>query len=274
MSEKPLTIVAPAYDYDAKDIVWHNHRMYQIVSTRARTRRPTVDILNALVFFDHAIDGDRVIIKREKQLVRDTCMEFLKTRYIYRKLPMMTPVRTIFVKSNVSYIVSNVFDRDLFAYISDGLVTKYNVFVIFRIIVEHLHAMHSKSMFHRDLKLENILIAATDKKNKYDVRFIDFESLTIHRRRADACGTRFNVAPEVFFGDGINMYDCLLGDCFSLGVILNAMITSRGIWDRNDAYRRCDLPPDCHFLVKKLVHRDPAMRWTTSDVLTFLDSHS
>lgn len=98
---------------------------------------------------------------------------------------------------------------------------------------------HSKGIVHRDLKLENLMIADRKKKNnksdnQLDIKVIDFGLAARIPRKdqfllQDRVGTNYYVAPEVLKGSGYNQ----VVDVWSLGVIaytlLSAMPPFRGV---------------------------------------------
>ena len=90
-------------------------------------------------------------------------------------------------------------------------------------INELFYIFREKSIIHRDLKLENILVKYTNKeKNEFILKLIDYGiGKFIDRENETAtgkCGTYDYIAPEIFLNK-VKKYDSSF-DIFSLGIIL------------------------------------------------------
>ena len=98
--------------------------------------------------------------------------------------------------------------------------SEYDCMMVLKRVLEGLAYMHSKGLIHRDLKLENIILAS--KEDNYDLKIVDFGLScligpvdVIHKR----CGTPGFCAPEILnYKDGEPFYNekC---DMYSLGCI-------------------------------------------------------
>lgn len=92
---------------------------------------------------------------------------------------------------------------------------------IFRQVVYGVAHCHCRSVLHRDIKLDNILL---DDKNH--VKVCDFGiSRTIENLNEpvmEQCGTPAYIAPEILYEDG---YKGFKSDIWGLGVLLYAMVT-------------------------------------------------
>ena len=95
--------------------------------------------------------------------------------------------------------------------------------------------MHSRSIVHRDLKLENILISRIEEGDQLCVRIADFGLSTIiskdkNEKLTKYCGTPGYIAPEIFTQEGYTS-KC---DIFSAGSILFNLLTGKFIFDAKD----------------------------------------
>jgi|Transcript_86445 MAP/microtubule affinity-regulating kinase len=110
----------------------------------------------------------------------------------------------------------------------------------FKQIVRAVHYIHSKKIIHRDLKLENILLDASNQCKIVDFGLSDYVS-SKERTVTDA-GTEAYLAPEVYNGFS-ERSDPFKIDSWALGVILYAMTHGRLPFSRPDH-------ETCHMLDK------------------------
>ncbi|CBZ50377.1 putative protein kinase [Neospora caninum Liverpool] len=90
---------------------------------------------------------------------------------------------------------------------------------LFKQICNAVNHMHARSIVHRDLKLENILLDSTGR-----IKVIDFgfSSIVKHDARCRMrCGTPSYMPPEILLK---KEYDGFAADIWSLGVVLYAML--------------------------------------------------
>eukprot|EP00826_Nyctotherus_ovalis_P063202 TRINITY_DN9248_c0_g2_i1.p1 TRINITY_DN9248_c0_g2~~TRINITY_DN9248_c0_g2_i1.p1 ORF type:complete len:376 (+),score=75.05 TRINITY_DN9248_c0_g2_i1:265-1392(+) len=145
---------------------------------------------------------------------------------------------------------------------------------LFRQIVSAMEYCHSKSVVHRDLKLENILL-----DSKKEVKIIDFGfSVVVNTvcKLSMFCGTALYVAPEIvsrksYWGPPV--------DVWSLGVILYAMLSGRFPFRGNsesELYKSISkgvystpkgVSEDAAKLLASLLNPDPFKRPTCSNIL-------
>mmetsp|Transcript_38462 Transcript_38462/g.96760 ORF Transcript_38462/g.96760 Transcript_38462/m.96760 type:complete len:402 (-) Transcript_38462:49-1254(-) len=87
---------------------------------------------------------------------------------------------------------------------------------------------HSRSILHRDIKLENILLVHdSSRPSGYRTLLADWgyaTPLAEGRKMRDSCGSLHYCAPEVLSG---RPYDSAASDCWSLGVLLYSLLTGR-----------------------------------------------
>lgn len=142
--------------------------------------------------------------------------------------------------------------------------------------------LHSKQIWHRDLKLDNIM----GTKGLEVVKVIDF-GLACFAGDSEAtsmrCGSPGYVAPEVLgevvkFGPG--------SDCFSCGCVLYACFTSRRLFNADSLkgllrknyvaevklHRLKHLHATSQDMLCGLLRRDPASRMSASQAIALIDS--
>lgn len=94
---------------------------------------------------------------------------------------------------------------------------------VFKQLVEGVAAVHEKSVLHRDLKLENVLLDLS----LQTIKLCDFGISRIVEPGTvmnEQCGTPAYLAPEILYEEGYTGYE---SDVWSLGVVLYAMSVGR-----------------------------------------------
>ncbi|KAG8901787.1 hypothetical protein FRB99_005104 [Tulasnella sp. 403] len=100
-------------------------------------------------------------------------------------------------------------------------------------MVDAIAYTHRKNITHRDLKPENILLTGDDPRM---IKIADFglaKSVDSGTFLKTMCGTPSYLAPEVVLADAGIGYDSKV-DCWSLGVIVWAMLTNTACFVEND----------------------------------------
>ena len=116
--------------------------------------------------------------------------------------------------------------------IIDNEYSETEISVIFRQIFSGLAYLHSNNIFHRDLKLENILIYDTeivDNLKLFDIKIIDFGTAKIFDKNQTSraiVGSSYYIAPEV-----LNKNYSKKCDIWSAGVILYMFIVGHAPFD-------------------------------------------
>ncbi|KAI9023821.1 kinase-like domain-containing protein [Phycomyces nitens] len=102
--------------------------------------------------------------------------------------------------------------------------------------IEHMHANH---VYHRDIKLENILLKCDD-DDQYTCKVADFGLATRERFSLEfGCGSTTYLGPEHFDDEDNDdrdaeefvPYDVAASDCWSLGILLIALMFGRNPWE-------------------------------------------
>ncbi|KAF1803871.1 kinase-like domain-containing protein [Mucor lusitanicus] len=183
------------------------------------------------------------------------------------------------------YMVMELCDQgDLFEYVVQNPYD-VNCHVIFLQILEAIEYMHQNNLYHRDIKLENILLQKQD-----DIKVADFGLATKERYSFDfGCGSTTYLGPEHFLSeDESDMedtpYDAAASDIWSLGILLLALLFGRNPWQeatdldaafteyKEDPMSLRRLFPDLSLECMQFLHRvlaiDPAKRVSISEMKT------
>ena len=108
-----------------------------------------------------------------------------------------------------------------------GQPTEIEAKTVFRQIVSCVSYCHKKSLVHRDLKLENILLSRPDAYD--DIRVVDFGisgfySATHSCEKTNAGSLKY-MPPEVLSGRNIDANPAI--DIWSMGCILHALVLGK-----------------------------------------------
>jgi serine/threonine protein kinase len=134
-------------------------------------------------------------------------------------------------------------------------------------LVSAVHFCHSHGIYHRDIKLENVLI---DKNRR--LTLIDFGlAVDTADKRYDFPGTANYAAPELL--DGIP-YHAEKSDIWALGVCLYRLIFNDLPFDPNHdnvLHKRLKFPRETstnlRILISGMLHKNPDMRPTCEQIL-------
>ena len=121
---------------------------------------------------------------------------------------------------HILFIIEVCAGGDLLSYVRKRRSLKEDVAKsIFKQLINGLAYCHSKSILHRDIKLDNILLSATG-----EVKICDFGVSKVVQRGEvmnEQCGTPAYIAPEILKDKG---YEGFTVDIWSSGVVLYAML--------------------------------------------------
>ncbi|KAG7582314.1 Protein kinase-like domain superfamily [Arabidopsis suecica] len=176
-------------------------------------------------------------------------------------------------KTKINMVMELVTGGELFdRIVSNGKLTEIDGRKMFQQLIDGISYCHSKGVFHRDLKLENVLLDA-----KGHIKITDFGLSALPQHFRDdgllhtTCGSPNYVAPEVLANRG---YDGAASDIWSCGVILYVILTGcLPFDDRNLAvlYQKiCKgdppiprwLSPGARTMIKRMLDPNPVTRIT------------
>ncbi|KAG1050998.1 hypothetical protein G6F43_006767 [Rhizopus delemar] len=155
------------------------------------------------------------------------------------KHPHLLALHRFIQDQDYLYMIMELCDQgDLFDFVikdqeinfvrEEGLVKTW-----FHQILDAVEHMHSQGVYHRDLKLENILLKQQDEDDdELYCKVADFGLATRERYSMEfGCGSASYLAPE-HFDDGTDLvpYDAAASDAWSLGVLLLALMFGRNPW--------------------------------------------
>lgn len=121
----------------------------------------------------------------------------------------------------VAYTMELVRGRELSRFIRPGALTLYQIDTIFRQILSALHELHNRGVYHRDLKLENVLYS-----EESGVKLADFGLMKIKRFSHDTeagllLGTAQYLPPEYIRS---SRYDAR-SDLYCVGLLLYELLS-------------------------------------------------
>ncbi|XP_061974584.1 CBL-interacting serine/threonine-protein kinase 1 isoform X2 [Populus nigra] len=182
-------------------------------------------------------------------------------------------------KSKIYMVLEYVTGGELFDRIaSKGKLPEAEGRKMFQQLIDGVSYCHSKGVFHRDLKLENVLVDA-----KGNIKISDFGLSALPQHFRDdgllhtTCGSPNYVAPEILSNRG---YDGATSDIWSCGVILYVILTGYLPFDdrnlavlyqkifKGDAQVPKWLSPGAKNMIKRILDPNPVTRITTADIKT------
>lgn len=180
-------------------------------------------------------------------------------------------------KTKIYMVLEYVTGGELFDRISNrGRLSEGEGRKLFQQLIDGVSYCHHKGVFHRDLKLENVLVDA-----KGNIKISDFGLSALPQHYRDdgllhtTCGSPNYVAPEILANRG---YDGATADIWSCGVILYVILTGYLPFDdRNLAvlYQKifkgdCHIPkwisPGARNMMRRILDPNPATRITMAGI--------
>lgn len=174
----------------------------------------------------HKLTGKHVAIKTfEKSYMKDdfSRKKVFQEVYILKKIHHSNIIRLleVFESSKHFFIVMEYAGAgDLLHYVKKKRRLPENeARFIFKQVLYGLGHCHCRSVLHRDIKLDNVLL-----DNEKGIKLCDFGVSKIikkHQFIKEQCGTPAYIAPEIIADEG---YEGFFADLWSLGVVLYAML--------------------------------------------------
>ncbi|OIT28929.1 PREDICTED: CBL-interacting serine/threonine-protein kinase 1-like [Nicotiana attenuata] len=219
------------------------------------------------------LDKDRIIdLRSTDQIKREIgTLKLLKHPNVVRLYEVLAS------KSKIYMVLEYVNGGELFdRIVSKGKLKEAEGRKLFQQLIDGVSYCHEKGVFHRDLKLENILI---DSKGNIKITDFGLSALPQHFRDDGllhtTCGSPNYVAPEILSNRG---YDGAASDTWSCGVILYVILTGYLPFDdRNLAvlYQKI-VKGDVHIpkwlsagaknLIKRILDPNPHTRITMEEI--------
>ncbi|XP_059638115.1 CBL-interacting serine/threonine-protein kinase 1-like [Cornus florida] len=180
-------------------------------------------------------------------------------------------------KTKIYMVLEYVIGGELFDRIaSKGKLSEARGRKLFQQLIDGVSYCHNKGVYHRDLKLENVLVDA-----KGNIKISDFGLSALPQHFRDdgllhtTCGSPNYVAPEILNNRG---YDGATSDTWSCGVILYVILTGYLPFDdRNLAvlYQKIFkgdvqipkwLTPGAQNLIRRILDPNPVTRITMAEI--------
>jgi serine/threonine protein kinase len=164
---------------------------------------------------------------------------------------------------------------ELFQFVEErGRLSEYQAAKFLSQLLDGVEYLHQNRIYHRDLKLENILL---DKD--YNIKITDFGLANMceegHTLRT-ACGTPYYIAPEVCLGQAYHGSET---DIWSCGIIFYMLLTRKMPYENTQniaqlcqqiVHGHFDLPnylsESCQDLLCGILCRDPTARFTIPQI--------
>ncbi|XP_071702982.1 CBL-interacting serine/threonine-protein kinase 1-like [Rutidosis leptorrhynchoides] len=180
-------------------------------------------------------------------------------------------------KTKIYMILEYVKGGELFETIaSKGKLPESEGRKLFQQLIDGVSYCHDKGVYHRDLKLENVLV---DTKGRIKISDFGLSALPQHLRDDGllhtTCGSPNYVAPEILNNRG---YDGAVSDTWSCGVILYVILTGYLPFDdrnlavlyqkifKGDVQMPKWLPLGAKNLIKRILDPNPETRITMAEV--------
>ncbi|XP_046359635.1 testis-specific serine/threonine-protein kinase 1-like [Haliotis rufescens] len=126
-------------------------------------------------------------------------------------------------RSNMYLVMEYLSNGDLLDYVNQvGSLSEADGRRVFHQLLDVVSYLHGHSVYHRDIKLDNILL-----DDQYNIRLTDFGFARLNPYRelmATFCGSYAYAAPEILEGE---MYDGGMVDIWSCGVCLYGMLNGK-----------------------------------------------
>ena len=169
-------------------------------------------------------------INKKRLLIEISILKKVRHKNIIKLYEIMETPQTIYL------VMEYCNNGELFDYIvSKEKLNEKTACLFYQEIIDALSYLHSLNIVHRDIKPENILLNKINKN--IDCKIIDFgisRSFESHELIKTPCGTASYAPPEMHNGE---LYNPILSDIWSSGVLLFAMVCGYLPFDEDDEFQ-------------------------------------
>lgn len=227
----------------------------------------------------HVLTGEKVAVKiiRKRKLDPETMKLIRREIYIMKMLEHSHIIRLyeVLETQRVLFLIMEYASggEALDFVIAKGKMSEERARKLFRQVLHAVSYCHKRSVCHRDLKAENILLDAD-----LNAKVIDFGFARIFDRSSllgTYCGSPTYAAPELVKREP---YEGPPVDVWSMGVLLFVLVTGKLPFESTDfkeLYAKIlsadyEIPdfvsPDCADIIRRMLTVDPAQRATSSEL--------
>lgn len=154
-------------------------------------------------------------IERHKVFKEIYILNKVKSRYVINILEYFEN------DENIYLVLNYMPGGDLLSYLKDnGALSEDFAKYLFKQVLLGVQSIHQMKILHRDIKLDNILLDAS----QTNIKICDFGVSKILKKNEiidEKCGTPAYLAPEIILGCG---YEGYWSDIWSLGVLLYCLV--------------------------------------------------
>jgi len=181
----------------------------------------------------------------------------------------------VYMPDSIGIITEYCSGGDMLQYVNGiGGLIESNAARLFLQLSSAIQYLHDRSICHRDIKLENILL-----DDQFNVKLCDFGVCREQSQNAlleTLCGSPMYMAPELVMRED---YDGHKADIWALGIVLYAMCAGSMPWDPQNQIELHEaiVNGDIFFpttftyaltgLLCGMLTKDPAQRYTIADVM-------
>uniref|UniRef100_A0A8C6THU8 non-specific serine/threonine protein kinase n=1 Tax=Neogobius melanostomus TaxID=47308 RepID=A0A8C6THU8_9GOBI len=212
------------------------------------------------------VDKTQLDDENLKKIFREVqIMKLLKHPHIIRLFQVMETERMIYLVTEYAS-GGEIFDH----LVAHGRMAEKDARKKFKQIVAAVHFCHCRSIVHRDLKAENLLL-----DHNLNIKIADFGFSNLFSRGQllkTWCGSPPYAAPELFEG---KEYDGPKVDIWSLGVVLYVLVCGALPFDGSTLQNLARASPerqnafviaDCEYLIRHMLVLEPSRRLTMEQI--------